>query len=154
MQRVVSQRPSSRPRCVRWALLPLRLVVGSGFLIHGWAKWSRGPADFGRLLQHLGVPLPLPTAWLVTLLEVFGGIAILVGAFVVLVSIPLAVSMVVAMFTVHWHYGFSAVRTIGLTADGPLFGPPGYEISLLYLGALIAIATAGPSALSVDARAD
>ena len=37
-----------------WALLPLRLVIGLGFLVHGMAKWSRGPAAFGRLLEYLG----------------------------------------------------------------------------------------------------
>jgi hypothetical protein len=34
------------------------------------------------------------------------------------------------MFTVHLKYGVSAVNTIGLTADGPRFGPPGYEVNL------------------------
>jgi putative oxidoreductase len=42
------------------------------------------------------------------------------------------------------------VNTIGLTPEGPVFGPPGYEINLLYIGALLALALAGPSAWSVD----
>ena len=134
----------------QWALLPLRLVVGYGFLAHGLAKWSRGPAGFARLLQQIGAPLPLPTAYLVTLVEVAGGIAILVGAFVALASIPLVVSMLVAMFTVQLRYGFSSVNTIGLTPSGPVFGPPGYEINLLYIGALVALAFAGPGLCSVD----
>jgi putative oxidoreductase len=134
----------------RWVLLPLRLVVGFGFIAHGMAKWSRGPENFGKLLHQIGAPLPTATAWLVTLLEVFGGLAILVGAFAALVSIPLIVSTLVAMFTVQLRYGFSSVNTIGLTESGPIFGPPGYEINLLYIAALLAIALAGPSALSVD----
>jgi putative oxidoreductase len=134
----------------RWVLLPLRLVVGYGFLVHGLAKWSRGPANFGKLLHQIGAPLPVATAWGVTLLEVFGGLAILAGALVALVSIPLIVSMLVAMFTVQLRYGFSSVNTIGLTDAGPVFGPPGYEINLLYIAALLALALAAPSALSVD----
>jgi putative oxidoreductase len=102
------------------------------------------------LLQHSGVPLPLQTAWLVTGLEVFGGTALIVGLFVTIVSIPLVVSMVVAIFTVQGHYGFSSVNTIGLTASGPLFGPPGYEINLLYIAGLLALALSRPSALSLD----
>lgn len=133
-----------------WAALPLRLVVGYGFLAHGVAKWSRGPAGFARLLHQVGVPLPEPTAYLVTLLEVFGGLALLTGAFVALVSIPLVVSMLVAMFTVQLRYGFSSVNTIGLTPAGPVFGPPGYEINLLYIAALIAIAGLGPGPWSLD----
>jgi putative oxidoreductase len=134
----------------RWVLLPLRLVVGFGFIAHGMAKWSRGPENFGKLLHQIGAPLPTATAWIVTLLEVFGGLAILVGAFAALVSIPLIVSTLVAMFTVQLRYGFSSVNTIGLTESGPIFGPPGYEINLLYIAALLAIALAGPGALSVD----
>jgi putative oxidoreductase len=133
-----------------WAALPLRLVVGYGFLAHGVAKWSRGPAGFARLLHQVGVPLPGPTAYLVTLLEVFGGLALLTGAVVALVSIPLVVSMLVAMFTVQLRYGFSSVNTIGLTPAGPVFGPPGYEINLLYIAALIAIAGLGPGPWSLD----
>ena len=134
----------------RWALLPLRLVVGAGFVCHGLAKWGRGPAGFARLLEQIGIPFPAFSAWTVTLLEVFGGLALLAGALVALVSIPLAASMLVAMFTVHLRYGFSSINTIGLGPDGPVFGPPGYEINLLYVGALVALAVAGPSAWSVD----
>ena len=134
----------------RWALLPLRLVVGAGFVIHGLAKWGRGPAGFARLLEQIGVPFPAFSAWAVTLLEVFGGLALMAGALVAVMSIPLAASMLVAMFTVHLRHGFSSINTIGLGPDDPLFGPPGYEINLLYIGALVALAVAGPSAWSVD----
>jgi uncharacterized membrane protein YphA (DoxX/SURF4 family) len=41
----------------QWAVLPLRLVVGYGFLAHGPVKWSRGPAGFAKLLHQIGVPL-------------------------------------------------------------------------------------------------
>jgi len=132
-----------------WAVLPLRLVVGYGFLAHGLAKWSRGPANFGRLLHVIGVPLPTTTAWVVTLLEVAGGIAILLGVAVAIAAVPLIASMLVAMFTLHVHYGFSSVNTVGLTATGPVFGPPGYEINLLYVAALLLLAATGPSALSL-----
>jgi putative oxidoreductase len=134
----------------RWTLLPLRLVIGAGFLAHGLAKWNRGPAKSAMLLQHTGVPLPLQTARLVTGLEVFGGVALILGLLVTIVSVPLMVSMVVAIVTVQGHYGFSSVNTIGLTASGPLFGLPGYEINLLYIAGLLALALCGPSVLSID----
>jgi len=133
-----------------WTLLPLRLVIGSGFLLHGLAKWNRGPAKFGLLLQYVGVPFPFQTAWAVTCLEVFGGAAVLAGLFVTIVSIPLITSMIVAIVTVQGRFGFSSVNTIGLTPSGPLFGPPGYEINLLYIAGLVALALSGPTALSID----
>lgn len=135
----------------RWALLPLRLIVGFGFLAHGVAKWSAGPRSFGKLLHLIGAPAPLQTAWLVMLVEIVGGLALVVGILVEIVSVPLIVSMLVAMFTIHIHYGFSSVHTIGLTATAPVFGPPGYEINLLYIAALLAFTLLGAGPLSVDA---
>ena len=135
----------------QWAPLALRLVVGYGFMVHGWAKLSKGPDKFAGLLHWMGVPLPEVMAWVVTLVEIFGGLAILVGAFVTLISIPLVIIHLVAMFGVHWQYGFSSVNTVGLTAAGPQFGPPGFEINLLYSAGLLALVLGGGAgALSVD----
>src|SRR5262245_57908450 len=137
-------------RWQQWAPLPLRLVIGYGFMAHGWAKLSRGPAGFARLLEQIGAPLPETTAWVSTFIELLGGLAILAGALVAVVSIPLIIMMLVAMFTVHLRYGFSAVNTIGLTADGPQFGPPGIEINLLYIAGLVALILQGAGPFSID----
>src|SRR5215510_14974585 len=134
----------------QWAPLPLRLIIGYGFLAHGWAKLSRGPAGFARLLEQIGTPLAGVMAWASTFVEILGGLAILAGAFVAAVSVPLIVMMLVAMFTVHLRYGFSAVNTVGLTADGPQFGPPGYEVNLLYVAGLLALILGGAGPLSID----
>lgn len=133
-----------------WVLLPLRLVIGYGFMAHGWAKLSRGPAGFANLLRQIGAPLPEVTAWAATAVELLGGLAIFVGAFVAIVSVPLIIMMLVAMFKIHLRYGFSSINTIGLTADGPQFGPPGYEVNLLYVAGLLALIIAGAGAFSVD----
>jgi putative oxidoreductase len=134
-----------------WVPVPIRMILGVGFMVHGWAKWSLGPAVFAELLKQVGVPWPLANAWLVTLLEMSGGVALLVGAFVTIVSIPLIFSMLGAMFTVNIKYGFSAINTIGLTPEGPQFGPPGYEINLLYIAGLVALILGGAGPLAVDA---
>ena len=84
-----------------WAPIPLRLIVGYGFLAHGYAKFSRGPETFAVVLSTLGVPMPSLLAWLTTLVEMIGGFAILIGAFVSLASLPMAVVLLTAMFTVH-----------------------------------------------------
>jgi putative oxidoreductase len=128
------------------------MILGVGFMVHGWAKWSRGPAAFAELLKQAHVPLPLADAWLVILLEIFGGLALLMGAFVIIASVPLILSMLGAMFTINIKYGFSAVNTIGLTPEGPQLGPPGYEINLLYIaGGLVALILRGAGPLSIDA---
>jgi putative oxidoreductase len=133
-----------------WGLVPLRLIVGYGFIAHGAAKWIAGPESFGKFLHLIGAPAPFATAWVVMLLEICGGVAIVAGMFVEIVSVPLIISMLVAMFTVHVRYGFSAIHTIGLTPSGPVFGPPGYEINLQYIGALLALAWLGSGPLSLD----
>jgi putative oxidoreductase len=134
----------------QWSPLPLRLIIGFGFMAHGLAKLSRGPAGFAKMLAQIGAPVPEVTAWVSTFVELLGGLAIFVGAFVEVVSIPLIVMMLVAMFTVHLKYGFSSINTIGLTQDGPKFGPPGYEINLLYIAGLLSLILGGAGTLSID----
>ena len=60
-------------------------------------------------------------------------------------------ALVVALAAAYIKYGFSAVNTIGLTAEGPKFGPPGYEINLLYIAGLVALNLGGAGPLSIDA---
>jgi putative oxidoreductase len=133
-----------------WALLPLRLLVGYGFAAHGYAKLARGPAAFAGILAAIGIPGALPTAWITSLLELFGGIAIMLGAAVLPLAVPLAIIMLTALFGVHARYGFSSVKLKSVSAAGALFGPVGYEVNLLYVTALVALALGGPTPLSVD----
>ena len=132
------------------APLFLRLIIGTGFMLHGYAKISRGTGGFEKLLVQAGVPLAHVNALLVPYIELLGGLAILAGWYVSIVAIPLIVTMLVAMFTVQVHYGFSSVNTIGLTPAGPKFGPPGYEINLLYIAGLISLMFTGSGIFSVD----
>jgi putative oxidoreductase len=133
-----------------WALLPLRLVIGFGFAAHGYAKLTRGPENFAGILTSLGVPQPHLMAWATTLLELLGGISLMLGAFVLPLSLPLAVVMLTAMYSVHLQYGFSSVKLKAVTAMGAEFGPIGYEMNLLYIAGLLTLALAGSGALSVD----
>jgi putative oxidoreductase len=134
----------------RWAPLPLRLIVGYGFIAHGFAKLSRGPDTFAVILHTLGIPLPHLFAWLTTLVELIGGTAIVAGAFVTLASVPMAVVLLTALFTVHLPYGFSSVRLVEVSATGARFGPVGYEVILLYLAGLAALVAGGAGPLSID----
>jgi putative oxidoreductase len=57
----------------------------------------------------------------------------------------------VATAGVHLRYGFLAVRLVELGPDGAKFGPVGYELGLIYLAALTALALAAPTPWSIDA---
>ena len=134
----------------RWALIPLRLIVGFGFMQHGFAKLGRGPDHFAAILQALGTPAPHLMAWVSILTELIGGLAILLGALVPLAAIPMAILLIVAIITVHLRFGFSSVKLLAVTASGPQLGPPGYETNLLYLVCLAALVLGGAGPFSID----
>src|SRR6516162_266756 len=69
-----------------WAPIPLRVIVGYGFIEHGVAKLARGLDAFPAILQALGVPAPHFMGWLTILVELLGGWA---GALVPLASVPM-----------------------------------------------------------------
>lgn len=133
-----------------WGPFILRIIVGIGFLVHGYAKLSKGPEGFTKLLHLVGVPAPQVMAWLAIISEFVGGIALILGAFVSIVSIPLIITMLTALITIHYKFGYSSIKTIGLDENGPKFGPPGYEINLLYIGALIMLIFIGAGKVSID----
>ena len=65
-----------------------------------------------------------------------------------LASLPMAILLLVAIFTVHPPNGFSSIKLIAVTAADPQFGPVGYEVNLLYLACLAGLVFgAGPFAL-------
>ena len=150
MFRSLSVEPSSRFPIARWAPIPLRVVVGYGFLEHGIAKLSKGPHAFVAIVQAMGVPDPHFMAWLTILTELLGGFAVILGAFVAIVSLPMAIVLLVAMFKVHHPYGFSSVKLLAVTASGAKFGPPGYEVNLLYLACLAALVLGGSGPFALD----
>ena len=126
----------------QWAPLPLRLIIGYGFMAHGWAKLSRGPEGFAKLLGQIGAPLPEATAWVSTYIEILGGLAMslvgvegtpVVAAGVALfIALPvLRVLVMLGAFIRHRDYRLVIVATvvlmtilaglvIGLSSSSPL----------------------------------
>jgi putative oxidoreductase len=125
-------------------------MVGYGFMQHGFAKLSKGPEAFAIVLHAIGVPAPHLMAWLTILVEVFGGLAVLLGAFISFASLPMAAVLLVAMFTVHLPYGFSSIKLMSVTAGRAQFGPPGYECDLLYLACIAALVIGGSGPMAID----
>ena len=130
--------------------LPLRLVVGYGFLEHGYAKLVRGPDEFIAILHAIGMPFAFFFGWATTVIEVIGGLLILCGAFVPLASVPMIAVLLVATLTVHLPNGFSSIKLLSYDASGAHFGQPGYETDLLYLAALLALCFGGAGPFSLD----
>jgi len=130
--------------------MPLRLIVGYGFMEHGYAKLARGADSFTNILHALGTPEPALLAWATIGVELFCGLAVLLGLFIPLVSIPMIVVLLVAILTVHLPNGFSSIKLLAVDAGGAHFGQPGYETDLLYMAALVALALGGSGPLALD----
>jgi putative oxidoreductase len=141
---------SPLPVPAAWYAIPLRLIVGLGFMQHGYAKLARGPEDFISILHAIGVPAAFLAGWATIIVEIVGGFLILIGAFVPLATIPMVIVLLAAIFTVHLPNGFSSIKLQSFNAAGAHFGQPGYETDVLYLAALIALCLGGAGPLSVD----
>src|SRR5690242_19310219 len=112
---------------VYWPL-PLRILRGIAFLYHGLQKLGGGHAAFAGMLQQIGFPAAGFFSWVAALVEVLGGIALIAGAFIPVVTVLFILEMLVAMFKVHLPHGFNFVNVTAMTPQGPQFGLPGAEV--------------------------
>jgi putative oxidoreductase len=144
---------ATRPVPARWAdwyAIPLRLIVGFGFMQHGYAKLARGADSFTGILDALHMPMSSFLSWLTIAVELLGGLAVLVGLFIPVAAMPMAIILLVATVTVHWPNGFSSIKLLSVDAAGAHFGQPGYEADLLYLAGLAALVIGGSGPLALD----
>ncbi|MDO6568126.1 DoxX family protein [Alteromonas sp. 1_MG-2023] len=105
-------------------LLLLRLYLAPVMIQAGWNKASSFSSIvdwFGNEDYGLGLPFPLVLAFLATAAELVGGILLLLGLLTRLVAIPLMVTMLVAIFTVHIDKGWLAIADASSwLADGTI----------------------------------
>ena len=93
-------------------LLLLRLYLAPVMIQAGWNKASSFDSIvdwFGNDDYGLGFAMPLVMAFLAAAAELVGGVLLLLGALTRLVSIPLMVTMIVAMVSVHAKNGWLAI---------------------------------------------
>lgn len=92
--------------------LALRLYLAPIFWMAGKSKFDdfeNTAAWFGNPDWGLGLPAPELMAFLSMSTEMLGAIALLIGLGVRWFSIPLMITMLVAMFSVHWVNGWQAI---------------------------------------------
>lgn len=119
------------------ALLAMRLVLAYGFFNPAMMKVK----NFNGIIEwfaSLGIPLPVFNAFLATTTELLGVLLLTIGLGVRVITLPLIITMIVAITTVHWSNGFEA-------------GDNGFEIPLYYIVMLFLLHTHGSGKYSVDA---
>jgi len=118
------------------SLLAARLIVAYGFWTPAWKKFGNIDA-VASWFGTLGIPFPLINAYLSASTEILGVVLLTLGFMTRLISIPLIVVMLVAIFTVHLPNGFHA-------ADN------GFEIPLYYMLFLSLFLSFGAGKISLD----
>lgn len=118
-----------------WGTVPLRLALGLIFVAHGWAKLT-GPLGTpeGFNIDSWGWPYPVFWAWVVALVETFGGLLITVGLFTRPAALSIACVMIVAILELKLSQG--------------LIG--GFELEVALLMIAFSLLITGAGRLSVD----
>ncbi|MGH2614665.1 MAG: DoxX family protein [Thermomicrobiales bacterium] len=119
----------------------LRIVLGIAFAVHGWSKLSGGVDNFaGFIGGTLGVPLPGLMAWVVTIVELVGGILLIVGALTQYAGILLVLDMLGAIIFAYLGRGAPFIDNGQIT----------WEKEAVFAAAALCLVLAGPGAWSVD----
>jgi len=121
---------------VGWGILPIRLVIGLTFAMHGGQKlFVYGAGGTTMAMAHMGIPLPEIAAWVAIIVEFVGGLAIFFGVWARWPAWLLAIEMLIVILAVKLHGGF--------------FSPRGMEQELVLLGGALTIALLGTGPLSL-----
>lgn len=119
-----------------FVLLALRLVLAYGFFNPAMMK-VKDIDSIAAWFESINIPLPLFNAYLATGTEILGVILLTLGLLTRWISIPLIITMIVAIVTVHWENGFEA-------------GDNGFEIPLYYILMLLTLLSFGAGKYSLD----
>ncbi|ASU84572.1 DoxX family protein [Nocardiopsis gilva YIM 90087] len=117
-----------------------RIAIGAAFIIHGLQKLGMGVEGAGAAFGQMGVPMPQIAAIVAIVIELGGGIALLIGFALPVTGVLLALQMAAAIVIVHIPQGQPFV-----SAEGG----PSFELPLVMGAASLALGFAG-GGLAVD----
>lgn len=124
-------------RLAPFAATVLRVAVGIVFIAHGYDKVRNGLEGFAGFLTSLNVPMPELMSYVVTILEIGGGILLILGLGTRIVALLLALEMVFTIALVKLDVGFIGEQGAGAELDFLLLAG-GLTLALLGAGALSA----------------
>ena len=142
------------------ALLLVRLILAYTFFSPAMMKWSDMTATAGWF-ESMGIPLPALNAYMAASTEMVGVVLLTLGLFSRLITVPLLITMVVAIITVHGSNGYSVISETLQWTDPYINGDQvsgtvvflqnGYENVLNYIAMLLVILSFGSGKISIDA---
>ena len=130
-----------------WTPTLLRFALGVIFIVNGAGKvLNIGPEavgvdGFAGFLASLSVPAPMLFAWVIGILELVGGLMLVLGVFTRTIAVLMTINMLVALVVVHAPYGFDITNGNG---------SGGIEYALLLVFASAALVFSGPGRLSLE----
>jgi putative oxidoreductase len=133
--------PSLKPfydRVIPLSWLVIRVAVAWNLLVHVWGTYQAGPTRIAPVFATMGFEPGRLWYWLAFLVELLGGIGILLGLFTRFFAAAVAIEMFV-IFCAYWHTGFSWLNR-------------GYEYVLLWGLVAFAIALRGGGPYSLDRK--
>ena len=116
-----------------FAPLPIRIMAGIAFIIHDLPKFENLQGTQG-FFASVGIPADL--ALLIGLLEVIGGILLIVGLLTRITSILFSIEMICTVLIVK--------------ADNGFMGQGGFEVDLLLMFISISLLLSGPGKVSIE----
>jgi putative oxidoreductase len=126
----------------RYGLAILRIVLGIAMLVHGWSKLSGGVDNVaGFFGGMLGIPAPGLMAWVVTIVELVGGILLVIGFLTQIAGLLIALDMLGAILFAYLLRGAPFIEN----------GQISWEKEAVFAAAALCLALSGPGAWSVDA---
>jgi putative oxidoreductase len=122
--------------------LALRIPVGIIFMAHGAQKlfgWfgGYGLEGVGGWMESIGLSPGVLMAFLAGSAEFFGGLFLVLGLLVRPSALALSITMLVAIFAVHFEHGLFVSNN-------------GYEFGLALLAASVSLLISGAGRLSLD----
>jgi len=116
------------------SLFIIRVVLGITFFVHGLDKFQGGIGNTAGFFESIGIPAFL--AYVVALIELIGGIALIIGLGTRIASALIGIVMIGAILKVKIGAGFLG----------------GYELDFVLLGMAIALAVSGSSLYAVETK--
>ena len=121
-----------------WGITVVRVMMGIILIVAGYQKLAGGVERFAGFLPQLGIPAPELFGWLIPLLELVGGILVLLGLGVRWVGLLFIIEFLVITFYVK------------LPRAAPLGGWDSARIDLMMLAAAVMLVLAGPGRAALE----